>query len=86
VSAGYSYAVDAAVLTLFGQCSKRDREQLLRAFDSLLQTPSQRGEWTRRTASGRELQVKRFGRWLVVFWPDHAVREVRIIDVERIVP
>jgi hypothetical protein len=86
VSNGYSYAVDAAVLTRFGQCSRREREQLLRAFEFLAQVPHQRGEWVRRTPSARELQLKRFGKWLVTYWPDHAVREVRIVDVERVIP
>ena len=82
----YSYVVDAAALGFFGQCSSREREQLLRVFESLAQAPSQRGEWLRRTTSGRDLQIKRFGKWLVTFWPDHAVRELRIVDVERVIP
>jgi hypothetical protein len=86
VSSGYSYAVDGAVLAFFGQCSGREREQLLRIFDLLAEVPSQRGEWLRRTTSGPELQIKRFGKWLVTFWPDHAIREMRIVDVERVVP
>lgn len=86
MSVGYRYVVDAAVLAFFGQCSRREREQLLRTFESLAQVPYQRGDWLRRTSSGRELQMKRFGKWLVTFWPDHAVQELRVVDVERVVP
>jgi hypothetical protein len=45
-----------------------------------------RGEWVQRTASGRELQVKRFGSWLVRYWLDEPVLEIRIVDIEKISP
>ena len=82
----YSYVVEAGVVAFFAQCSGREREQLMRAFELLAQEPYQRGDWLRRTSLGRELQLKRVGKWLVTFWPDHAVRELRIVDVERIIP
>jgi len=44
------------------------------------------GEWRQKTKSGRELQVKRFGKWLISFWPDDPVLEVRIVDVKKILP
>jgi hypothetical protein len=53
---------------------------------TLAESPYQTGEWRQKTKSGREVQVKRFGRWLVTFWLDDPVREVRIIDVKKIVP
>lgn len=81
----YSYVTDASVVDAFSDCTRREREHLLRAFGEQAESPNQRGEWFRRTRSGRELQVKRFGKWLVTWWPDHPVLEVRIVDVERIV-
>jgi len=86
VNFAYSYVADAAVVGFFMDCPKREREQLLRVFTVLAESPHQRGDWLRKTSSGRELQIKRFGKWLVTYWPDHPVREVRIVDVERIVP
>lgn len=85
MSASYSYVTDAWVVDVFSDCTRREREQLLRAFALLAESPNQRGEWIRRTRSGRELQIKRYGKWLVTYWPDHPVLEVRIVDVERIV-
>jgi hypothetical protein len=40
----------------------------------------------RKGRSGREFQVKRFGRWLVTFWPDDPVLELRVVDIKQIVP
>jgi hypothetical protein len=32
------------------------------------------------------LQVSRFGKWLVTFWLDAPVLEMRIVDVKKTVP
>jgi hypothetical protein len=32
------------------------------------------------------LQVKHFGKWLVTFWLDAPVLELRIVDVKKVVP
>ncbi len=82
----YAFAVDDSVLELFTGRGKREREELLRIFKSLADSPYQTGDWRQKTKSGRELQVKRFGKWLVTFWLDAPVLEVRIVDLEKIVP
>jgi hypothetical protein len=82
----HAFVVDDSVLELFTERSKREREELLRIFRSLADSPYQTGEWRQKTKSGRELQVKRFGKWLVTFWLDAPVLELRIVDVKKIVP
>ncbi len=81
----YNFAVDDFVLENFSQRSKREREEWLRIFKSLAESPYQTGDWRQRTKSGRELEVKRFGKWLVTYWPDDPALEVRIVDVKKIV-
>ena len=80
----HKFVVDDAVVEDFSCGTKRQREELLRIFSTLAASPYQRGDWQQRTMTGRELQVKRFGRWLVWYWLDEPVLEVRIIDVEKI--
>ena len=82
----HKFVVDDAVVEFFTCRTKREREDLLKVFASLAAAPYQRGEWRQRTSSGRELQVKRFGPWLVRYWLDDPVLEVRIVDVEKVVP
>jgi len=82
----HAFVVDDSVLELFTERSKREREELQRIFRSLADSPYQTGEWRQKTKSGRELQVKRFGKWLVTFWLDAPVLELRIVDVKKIVP
>jgi len=81
----HSFAVDDAVVEFFSERTKREREELLRIFKGLADSPYQKGEWLQRTQTGRELQVKRFGRWLVNYWLDAPVLEVRIVHVEKVV-
>jgi hypothetical protein len=82
----HKFVVDDAVIEFFSSRNKRERDDLLRIFGMLAQSPYQTGEWVQRTSSGRELQVKRCGRWLIRYWLDEPVLEVRIVDVEKIVP
>lgn len=82
----HTFVADDTVLKLFAERNKREREELLKIFKSLAESPYQNGEWRQKTRSGRELQVKRFGKWLVSFWLDEPVLEVRIIDVKKILP
>jgi len=80
----YTFAVDDSVLQAFAQSKPRDRLDLLKIFQHLADHPSLPGDHVRKTATFRETQVKRFGKWLVTWWPDHAVSELRIIDLERL--
>ena len=82
----HKFVVDDAVVEFFAGRTKREREDLLQIFARLASSPYQKGEWQQRTRSGRELQVKRFGRWLVRYWLDDPVLELRIVDVEKVVP
>ena len=82
----YIFAADDSVVEFFSGRTAREREELLRIFRSLAESPHQRGEWRQRSRSGREHEVKRFGRWLVTFWPDDPASELRVVDVKRIMP
>ena len=82
----HKFVVDDAVVEFFAGRTKREREDLVRVFAGLAASPYEKGEWKQRTSSGRELQVKRFGRWLIRYWLDEPVLEVRIVDVEKVVP
>ena len=84
MSARYTCVVDRAVVEFFSSRTRREREELLRVFDRLAAAPYQRGDYFQRTAAGRELQVKRVGPWLLTFWPDDPVLELRIVDVKRL--
>lgn len=53
-------------------------------FQRLVRQPSLPGDFEAPADDGRVHQVKIVGDWLVSYWPDHAVREVRLSAIERI--
>jgi hypothetical protein len=74
---------DADVLSFFADCTKQDRQELM-LIKALAESPHQRGAWARRMPSAHDLSSKRFGRWLVTYWPDDPVCELRIVAVEKV--
>jgi hypothetical protein len=86
MSSQHNFVLDDSVVALFNERSKRDREELLRIFKSIADNPYQTGEWRQIGKSGRYYQVKRFGKWLVTFWLDSPVLEVRIVGLKIVLP
>jgi hypothetical protein len=84
VNPGYAYVVDGSVIELFTESKRREREELLRIFQALADNPFEQGDYRPRTAAGREIQVKRFGPWLVTYWSDHPTSEVRVVEVQKL--
>ena len=80
------FVADNSLLEVFIGRSRREQEEMLRIFRLLAESPYQTGDWRQKARSGRELQVKRYGKWLVTFWLDAPVLELRVVDVKKIVP
>jgi hypothetical protein len=60
-----------------------DRRRLLAVLDELKATPLRRGDFQQRDSTGRVHEVALLGAWLVTYWIDHAVAEIRVVDLER---
>ena len=78
------YSVDDAVLHVFATPTKRQRQELLRIFDFFAREPFTEAENAQRDHVGRQCQVKRFGRWTAIDWPEHLANEIHILDVDRL--
>jgi hypothetical protein len=78
----YQYTVDDTVLQAFSASKKRQRDQLLRIFDFLAANPFTDGDSVQLDSVGRRCQVKRFGPWVVTYWPEHIGNTVHIVDVD----
>jgi hypothetical protein len=81
----YRYVVGCDVAESILRLSGRQREELITIFRSLAANPFLSGESSFPDSSLRVIQKKRFGRWLVSYWPDDPVMEIRIVGVQRIV-
>ena len=57
------------------------RSKLIHFLESLAANPDHSGDYTERDPSDRVLQIKVIGPWAVVYWSDHAVCEVKIVQI-----
>ena len=58
-----------------------NREQILRFLELLADDPFRKGDYAERDSTGRQFQIKVIGKFALYYWPDHAEKEVRIIDL-----
>lgn len=54
---------------------------MIRFLESLSTDPFQKGDYADRTPEGREVQVKVIGSHALLYWADHPVREVKVVDL-----
>ncbi|RPJ35072.1 MAG: hypothetical protein EHM17_04180 [Verrucomicrobiaceae bacterium] len=64
--------------------SKSRQRRLIGLLYQLADNPSQIGDYSGPDDSGREVQFILVRDLLIAFWADHAVRELRIVDIEEI--
>jgi hypothetical protein len=62
----------------------RHRQALIRALQIIAADPMQRGDFVGEDDAGRSIQIKVAGSFLISFWPDTLVRELRVINIEWI--
>ena len=56
--------------------------EIERWVDRIEREPSMPGDYTEQDEDHRELQVIVLSRVAIAYWPDHAVREVRVARIE----
>ena len=56
--------------------------RLTALFDELANNPYRPGDYVERDEIGRPIQVLIVGRQTIFFWTDHAVKEVKIVDLK----
>ena len=59
-----------------------ERQQFERFFDALQDRPGQPADAYTRDELGRRLEIKYVGRFRVVYWVDHAGKEVKVVKLE----
>jgi hypothetical protein len=65
------------------QCRAREKRDLTRTFEELLNDPSLAPDFEERDSSGRPLRVIVRGHWAVTYWVDNYVKEIRIVDIDK---
>jgi len=59
------------------------RLAIIAFVDSLKSDPNSRGDYSEADETGREVEIKVVGGVAITFWPDHAAKEVKVVDVRR---
>jgi hypothetical protein len=80
----YRYALDCEVAEDILELSSKQRSRFIQIFRQLADDPFQTGEQIFKDFAGRDIQKKKFDRWLISFWADHAGKEVRIVGLQRV--
>lgn len=63
---------------------RKERVRLLDFFEELALDPGRTGDFTEQSAQDRPVDVFMCEQWLVSIWVDHAVKELRIINIETV--
>jgi len=68
---------------LVGLSKTKQRAVVLLAYQ-LAEHPGQLGDYATEDEVGRAVQHLLVGDWQISFWPDHAVRELRIMEINEL--
>jgi len=77
----YRVFIAAEVIATLRGRKGRERWLITRLFEELAQDPFRKGDYVEKDEVGRPIQVLVIGRVAVSFWADHAVKEVKILDL-----
>lgn len=82
--AAYEIILHPQAWTTLAAVNRQERHRLRAILDDLAIDPFRSGDFQQRDIAGRRHEVVVFGDWLVTFWVDHAVREIRIVALESV--
>lgn len=83
-SSGYEPVLSSSASAFLVGLSRPKQKQVLRLLFQIAELPSQLGDYATREESGREIQHLMVGDWHISFWADHAVRELRITEINEL--
>ena len=77
----YRVLVAKEVIASLGKARRREKELILSLFEKLADDPYRAGDYAERDSIGRAIQVIVVGRFALWYWSDHAVKEVKVLDL-----
>ena len=80
----YEIVASLTVYEVLRSMPRGDRRRVEEFLHRLTRQPSLPGDFEAPAEDGRMHQAKIVGDWLVSYWPDHAVREIRLSGIEVI--
>jgi len=80
----WKLVLDEAAFQCFISSRLAERRRLLLAFESLRKEPQRQPDYQVGDASGRPLNVWAARPFLITYWLDSFVSEIRIVDIQRV--
>ena len=68
----------------FAAAPRVQQRRLAAALEGLKLNPLRPGDLQEKDAQGRSNEILLADDWLITYWLDHAVREVRVLRLERV--
>lgn len=83
-SSDYSSHLSAEAVAFVVSLPKRRQQTVLDIAERLAEQPQRISDFQSQDAVGRDIDNLQLGQYLFTYWIDHAVKEVRIIDIQKI--
>jgi hypothetical protein len=84
MSAGYSYVLSEIASAFAFRLPPAEQQRLTRACRLLANLPHRDGDYTTIDHTGRILQNLLVDDWVLTYWADDAVKELRITEVVQV--
>ncbi|MCX6892041.1 MAG: hypothetical protein WCL11_01825 [Verrucomicrobiota bacterium] len=82
--ASWKIVMDESAFQFFVSSRAAERRKLLSAFDELRADPQRQADYHTKDPTGRVLSVWGNRPFLIVYWLDAFVSEIRILDIQRV--
>ena len=76
---------ETALRQILGLRPAGKRERILREIERLADNPFTRGNFEMKDETGRKNQVLIVEGWAITYWGDGAVKELRVVDIRKLV-
>lgn len=73
-----------SAVELLSNSQRKDKQTLAKALERLADHPQIRPDYEEHDSTGRPLSVVRASSWIITYWLDHYVNEVRIVKLEKL--
>jgi hypothetical protein len=84
VNSRWKLVLDEAAFQFFVSRPAAERRNLFRAFEELRENPHREADYEAKDSAGRALNVWACKPFLITWWRDEFVTEIRIVDIERV--
>lgn len=80
----YSYVLAETAGEFAFRLPRREQQRLAKICRLLASLPSTEGDYVTKDHTGRALQNLLVDDWVVTYWADHAVKELRITEIVQV--